>query len=412
MNRRGVFVGVRSFAVFMFVPFCLLLIACGGGGGEGGSATPSIPGRTYGGTGDDYAWSVRRTTDNGFVFAGFTNSKGAGGYDAWVVRIDPSGNVIREATFGSSGNDFAFSIQQTPDGGYIVVGVDNEVAGRAIQSGIGLPLDFSGELTLRKLDGDLSLTWEKKFADLSSAGHNWPYSMGYAIEQTADGGYVVAGAGGNGGGGGQTLLLKTDPGGVPVWTLFLDGEIGTDVRETTDHGYVVTDVSTVGVPSLVKVSSGGTIAWSQTFSGVAYAVWNSRDGGFAVTGLGPGPSGDVLFAKTTSGGAIQWDNTLGGSPGGDLGFSIQQTSDDGYVLAGAGSGGGDNHGFDVYVAKTNSVGTTLWERYFGGSGDDVGRSVRQTSDDGYIVAGSTTSIGAGGVDAYLVKTDSAGAPLW
>ena len=200
MNRSVGLIVIAAVAVVTFA-------GCGGGGG-GGSVSPSIPGRTYGGAGNDYAWSVQQTSDGGYIFAGFTDSQGAGGYDAWVVKTDASGNVLREKTFGYSGHDYAFSIQQTSDGGYIVTGVDNEISGNLPNSAFWLPPDFSGELTLRKLNADLTLAWETVVGTVSSGGSSYPNSMGYAVQQTADGGYIVVGATGTSpAGGGQTLYL-------------------------------------------------------------------------------------------------------------------------------------------------------------------------------------------------------------
>jgi hypothetical protein len=385
----------------------IALIGCGGGGGgETIPTTPlSIPGKTYGSTGNDYAWSVQQTIDGGYIFAGSTNSSGAGGYDGWVVKTDASGNVAREKTFGTSGNDFAFSVQQTSDGGYIVAGVDNS-SNVLSPGGFFVPADFEGELSLRKLDANLSLTWETKMG----AEDVYPLSMGYAVQQTADGGYVVAGAAGYNPGGGYTLLLKTDASGEVLWSVLLDGELGTGVRQAADNGYVVSTVGTGG-GLLIKTDPGGAWEWNCALAGSGQAVWNSSDGGFAVAGGSAANSGEVLVAKTDAGGTILWE-WFSGSFGGDIGYSIQQVSDNGYIVVGAGSDGGANHGFDVYLVKLNGAGDLIWERYFGGTGDDVGRSVWQTSDGGYILAGFLTSAGAGGVDAYLVKTDEAGVPQW
>ena len=95
-----------------------------------------------------------------------------------------------------------------------------------------------------------------------------------------------------------------------------------------------------------------------------------------------------------------------------MGFSIQETADLGYIMTGEGSGGGNNHGFDLYLVRTDASGNLLWEKYFGGLGDDRGRAVRQTADDGYVAVGHTTSKGAGGADVYLIKTDASGNAQW
>jgi len=406
--------------------FCLILLAaivlfmyigCGGGGG-GGEAVPlpplSVHGKTYGGTGDDYAWSAQQTIDGGYIFAGSTTSAGAGGYDAWVVKTDASGNVALKKTFGTSGNDFAFSVQQTTDGGYIVAGVNN--TSLVLYPGFFIPGDYEGELSLRKLDMSLNLTWETKMGP----DDVYPISMAYTVQQTADSGYVVAGSAGYNLGGGYPLLLKIDAAGGILWNvLFPDGGLGSGVRQVADGGYIV---STLGLltPNLIKTGSGGALVWESTLglewehlhSVPCMSVWNTSDGGFAVTGGIDANSGDVLVTKTAADGTIIWEHTFG-SPGGDIGYSIQQVSDNGYiVVGGGGSGGGPNHLGDVYLLKLDGAGNLIWERYFGGYGDDIGRSVRQTSDGGYILAGSTTSAGAGGVDAYLIKTDAAGVPAW
>ena len=405
MNR------IAGFVILAAAAAVVVSVGCGGGSGGGGSsAGTSIPGRTFGGPGNDYAWSVLQTTDGGYIFAGFTNSAGAGGYDGWVIKTDASGNAILEKTFGTSGNDFTFSVQQTSDGGYIVAGVDNEISGSLPISGVWLPLDFSGELTLRKLNADLSLAWETKVGAVSSGGSGYPFSMGYAVQQTVDGEYIVSGATGTGVGGGQTLLLKANASGTVLWNAFLDGEIGTGVRQAADNGYVVSTTG-AGGNILIKTGSSGAWEWNRALAGSGMALWNSSDGGFTVTGGSVASAGDVYVAKTDASGMILWERIFG-SAGGDIGYSIQQVSDSGYIIAGAGSGGGFNHLFDVYLVKRNAAGDPLWDRYFGGTGDDLGRSVRQTSDGGYILAGSTNSAGAGGVDAYLVKTDSAGVPQW
>jgi hypothetical protein len=386
----------------------LLAYACGGGGG--GSVSPQLPGRTFGGAGNDFVWSVEPTSDGGYVLAGFSDSAGAGGYDAWVVKIDSAGVVVGEKRFGTAGNDFAFSVRQTADGGFILAGVDNAIGGASPTSGIWLPLDSSGELTLRKLNGDLTPAWETRIGGVGSGGSSYSYSMGYAVSQTSDNGYVVAGATGTGGGGGGTLLLKTDAGGAFQWNEFLDGEIGTGVRQAPDGGYVVSTAGT-GALLLIKTGSAGTVEWSTPLLGSAQAVWNAADGGFVAAGDNSANAGDFHLAKTTSTGAVLWERSFG-SPGGDIAYSVQQTADLGYILAGAGSGAGNNHIFDFALVKTDSVGSVSWERFFGGLGNEVARSVRQTSDGGYIVAGTTTSAGAGGIDAYVVRTDSAGASRW
>ncbi|MFQ5868905.1 MAG: hypothetical protein ACE5JC_03275, partial [Candidatus Zixiibacteriota bacterium] len=121
----------------------------------------------------------------------------------------------------------------------------------------------------------------------------------------------------------------------------------------------------------------------------------------------------LLLVSTTAAlepGDTLWTRAYGGS-GYDRGYSVQQTSDGGYIIAGytESFGAGD---YDVYLLKTDSSGDTLWTRTYGGSDWDRGYCIQQTSDGGYIITGESWSFGAGYSDVYLLKTDSSGDTLW
>ncbi|MCH7761882.1 hypothetical protein IIA15_10870, partial [candidate division TA06 bacterium] len=117
----------------------------------------------------------------------------------------------------------------------------------------------------------------------------------------------------------------------------------------------------------------------------------------------------LLFA-VSSPAQITFERTYGGGAR-DEGYSVQQTSDGGYIIAGLTWSFGSGRD-DVYLIKTDSLGDTLWTRTFGGTNSDGGRSVQQTLDGGYIITGFTNSFGVGGIDVYLIKTDSLGDTLW
>jgi hypothetical protein len=157
--------------------------------------------------------------------------------------------------------------------------------------------------------------------------------------------------------------------------------------------------------------------WSQTYGGsdddYAYSVLQTSDGGYALAGYtdSSGAGGfDFYLIKSNSAGSTNWTKTYGGA-GDDLAYSLIQTSDGGYALAGYTSSSGAGY-YDFYLVKTDLSGNLQWSKTYGGAGDDEAHSVIQTSDGGYALAGWTDSFGGSGYDFYLVKTDPSGSMLW
>ncbi len=140
----------------------------------------------------------------------------------------------------------------------------------------------------------------------------------------------------------------------------------------------------------------------------AYSIIQNSDGGYVIAGrtrsFGAGYS-DIYVVKLDSSGNVQWTKTIGGSSD-DKAYSIIQSSDGGYVVAGRTRSFGA--GWDIYVVKLDSSGNVQWTKTIGGSSDDKAYSIIQSSDGGYVVAGWTRSFGAGGRDFYVVKMDANG----
>lgn len=313
--------------------------------------------KTLGGSDEDTAISIRPTSDGGYILGGMTGSYGAGAGDAYLVKVDATGNEVWKNTFGGSNHDWANSVQQTSDGGYILAGYTETF-------GAG-----GTDVYLVKADENGDEMWSKTFG-------GGAYDCAYSVQQTADGGYVPGGFSRSFDPPGYSdcLLIKTDEDGNEVWTKVLGVPGGYEeaqcMQQTSDGGYIL-------------------------------AGYTQRPGAQSV---------DMYLLKTDENGNKLWDTTFGGSAR-DEANCVQQTSDGGYVLAGRTEsfGAGDD---DVYLVKTRSDGTRVWSRTFGGNRREQTYSVRQTFDGGYMVTAYTFSFGAQVSDAYVIKTDGDGnAPL-
>jgi len=252
------------------------------------------------------------------------------------------------------------------------------------------------------------------------------YDVGYSVQQTTDGGYIIAGTTRSlGAGGYDACLIKTDAVGHMVW-LRTYGDTSDDgfrsVEQTSDGGFVMTGCTESrgaghGDVYLVRTNARGDTLWTRTFGGASrdegFSARQTTDKGFIVAGLtqsfGAGDD-DVYLIKTDAHGDTLWTRTFGGDDD-DFGYSVRQTADGGYIVAGLNESYGAG-GEDVYLVRTNAAGDTLWTRTYGGPRSDEAHSVEVTADGGFVVAGSTYSFGAGSFDGYLIRTGPRGELLW
>ena len=354
--------------------------------------------KTFGGLDIEKAESVQQTSDGGYIIAGYTESYGAGEYDVWLIKTDSRGNKEWNKTFGGSYGDFAYSVQQTSDGGYII-------AGHTESYGAG-----EYDVWLIKTDSRGNKEWDKTF------GGSYD-DLAYSIQQTSDGGYIIAGKTKSyGAGESDVWLIKTDSRGNKEWDEVFGGsnsEWACSIQQTSDGGYIIAGKTKSDV-WLIKTDSRGNKEWDKAFGGSnfewAWSVQQTSDRGYIVAGF-TASSGeghiDVLLIKTDSRGNMEWSKTFGGLYE-DWAGSVQQTSDGGYIITGYTSHSlygveSDIHVSDVWIIKTDSKGNKEWDKTFGGSYGDKALSVQQTSDGGYIIAGHTVSGIARNCDIWLIK---------
>ncbi|MDD5530575.1 MAG: T9SS type A sorting domain-containing protein [bacterium] len=365
------------------------------------SAPDTLWTRTFGGTDNDYGNSVQQTSDGGFIIAGITYSFGTGYSDVYLIKTNSSGNTLWTKTFGGTNDDESYSVQRTQDGGFII-------AGYTTSFGAGYY-----DVYLIKTDSLGDTLWTKTIGGTGG-------EMGYSVQQTQEGGFIIAGwTNSFGAGNSDVYLIKTDSLGDTLWTKTFGGtgwDEGKSVQQTQDNGFIIAGwTNSFGAGDydvyLIKTNSLGDTLWTKTFGGTGWdegwSIQQTQDSGFIIAGwTNSFQAGypDVYLIKTNSSGDTLWTKTFGGT-GDDRGYSVQQTQDSGFIIAGETEsfGAGTPSYPNVYLIKTNSSGDTLWEKTIGGTGWDDGKSVQQTQDGGFVIAGRTGSFGVDTFDVYLIR---------
>jgi hypothetical protein len=312
--------------------------------------------KTFGGLSHDYYPNVKQTRDNGYIISARTFSFGAGETDIWVIKLDENGTEQWNTTFGKQFYDYSSEIQQTTDGGYIIVGSVN----------LYEPLVFDAWLI--KIDSQGNEQWNRTF------GEPQQEDFGSSVQQTSDGGYIVAGS---------TMSYGHNKG-YAMWLIKTDGE--------------------------------GNAQWNITYGeadswGGASSVELTSDGGYIILGnreYYESNQSDIRIIKTNQYGDEQWNKTYGGTLD-DFGSEIHETTDGGYIIIGT-IADYIMVEANVWIIKTDASGDMQWNRTFGGPYWDTGCSGDQTSDGGYIITGGKcyNVHNSATYDVWLIKTDSTG----
>lgn len=359
--------------------------------------------RTFGGPDQELGYSVEQTFDRGFVICGSTASFGAGSSDIFLIRTNAEGDEIWSKTYGGSESEIGYSVQQTPDRGFII-------AGFTYSYGAG-----NGDVYLVRTDFAGDTLWTRTYGGSE-------FDWGYSVDQTSDGGYIIAGSTTSfGAETGDAYAIRTDSLGITVWARGYGGhqtDYARSVEQTTDGGFILAGTTyTFGTASgdlyIIKTDASGAPEWTRTFGqdrvDEGNSVTQTYDGGYIVAGetySSQTVSRDIYLVRLDASGDSLWTKTFGGFDR-DVAWSVRQTADAGYIVAGftESSGAGDQQ---VYLLRTDSLGDTLWTRTYGGPERDSGKSVGMTIEGGYVIGGDTESYGQGDRDLYLIKTDENG----
>ena len=359
--------------------------------------------KDFGGIGNDIGYSVKQTADGGLIIVGSTDSWGNGETDIWLIKTNNEGIEEWDKTFGGEEGDWGASVQNTNDGGLIIVGSTDSWG------------NGETDLWLIKTNNEGIKEWDKTFG---GGEGDW----GTSVQQTADNGFIIlVHTLSFGNGYYYIFMIKTDSEGNEIWVKTFGGneeDFGYSVIQTSDGGYILVGF-TVSFGSgnkdvwIIKTDSQGNEEWNKTYGGsereIGFAVEQTSDDGFIITGLTETNTFglyDILLIKTDINGENIWEKNIGNGNY-EVGSSVKQTQDGGFIITGYTISYG-NGAKDIWLVKTDPVGEIEWDRTFGGIHNDGGHDVFQTNSGGFIVLGYTESSGNGQKDFKLIKTTPLG----
>ncbi len=374
----------KSFRPFHFVPCVLVLMLFVSTG-----FSQLMWQRYYGGPGLEEGYWVEQTTDGGYIVVGMSASFG-NGYQVYLIKTDSLGDTLWTKTYGGSGDEYGYSVQPTADNGYIITGSTGSFGN-------------GDQVHIIKTDSVGDTLWTKNYG-----GPN--RDVGWSVQQTTDNGYIIIGFTSSFGHSHQIYAIKTDTLGDTLWAKTCGGsgrDRGYSVQQTTDGGYIIAGCANVPLDYdpvyLIKTDSFGDTLWSKTYGTDWYfgrSVQQTNDGGYIVAGYDY-IEGHVYLVKTNSFGDTIWTRDHYWSEGAVTGYCVKQTTDRGYIVSCHGLGAYETH--YMVLIKTDSLGYVLWTKSYGTGMCLFGaQCVQQTTDGGYIL------VGTNGDQIWLIKTDAEG----
>lgn len=339
--------------------------------------------RTYGGNSYDEGHAVQQTSDGGFVIVGNTNSFGAGSMDVYLVKTNAQGDTMFTRTYGGPSSEYGYAVQQTKDGGYVIVG-------ETWSYGAG-----GADVYLIKTNAQGDTVFTKTFGEEKD-------EYGYDVQQTSDGGYIIIGVTTSTAYPIAIYLVRTKANGQVVFSRELgyhSFSYGYSIRQTNDGCFILTGSTRSRYSDadmyVAKIDSMGTVLWQNTYGSVGvdetgYSVRQTRNGRYLIAGADN--NRNVYLVKCSANGLIVGVSGLAGAAGiYESSVTLQETQDGGYLVAG---GGG--------LVKTDTSGTIVFSKSFP-YGVNVLYSGLETREGSYVVVGykqrSYTN-----TDVYLIKT--------
>jgi hypothetical protein len=318
------------------------------------------------------------TEDGGFLIAGYTFSKGAGKADAYLVKCNTRGDIEWDKTYGWGENDQVFSVSRTGDRGYIAGGRSESFS------------EGGRDVYVIKVDNDGDKEWEKIFGGEKEDEAN-------CVIQTMDGGYLVAGMTfSSGAGGGDVYLLKLNKNGELEWEKTYGGkakDFANHVEQTDDGGFIVAGFGGEKQDIYVlKLDEHGNVVWEKMLGGNNFDVGNciisTADKGYVIAGITQPEAGgkvDVYIVKLNNKGDVRWEREIGGKThSGSQG--VKQLEDGGYIVVGTTKN--NENGIDnVFLLELDPEGNTRWMKTFGGKHIAYGNAVVSPRPGLYVFTG-------------------------
>ena len=369
--------------------------------------------KNYGGSQDERGYAVQQTSDGGYVIVGSSTSYGAGGADVWILKVDVEGDFMWSKTYGGQANDIGKDIIQTSDGGYIITGYTKSYSSGGDSDLWLIKTNANGESCLYSDGGICSESSSKWVKIFGTSGNDY----GNSVQETSEGDFIVTGKSGRIP---SIFAVKTNSVGEKIWEKLYgnssnSGDRGNYILERQGLGYLILGKEMTGSSNdnlcLINIDGEGSEIWHSLYGGTNSdeGIYMSQvsGGGFIISGssksYGNGNWNDMWLVKTSTGGSMEWQKTFGGSYD-ETGHYVHEKTQGGYMIVGSTESFGQGL-FDIWVISTDYTGNEIYSQTFGGSMDEKALKGAKSDSGALLIIGYTESFGNGGDDILFINID-------